>query len=233
MVTSHFNTNSLFDCCLKIRIGSENKKIEIRSVIQFFYLEGKTAKEFEERIAPTLGQSYFNYDTVRLWINKFKWGRTIIEDAQRPWSPKSAVTPENIDKVHDVVLADRRVEVRQLAEAAAISIERVDFIFYEELHMAKLFARWVSRLLILEQKRNRMQKSIECLYLFKKNSADFFAAFCNNEQNLDPPLYAGNETGVKTVNWTTIRGLEKGKKRSICWKDDGVSFLRRERNLSH
>ena len=43
------------------------------------------------------------------------------------------MTPENIDKVHDNVLADRQVKVRQLAEAVGISIDRVHFIFYFEL----------------------------------------------------------------------------------------------------
>jgi hypothetical protein len=70
-------------------------KIAIRGVIQFFFLEGKTAKD------PTLGDSCPSYEAIRLWVNEFKRGRTSIEDAPRSGGPKTAVVPKIIDKVHD------------------------------------------------------------------------------------------------------------------------------------
>jgi hypothetical protein len=42
-----------------------------------------------------------------------------------------------IDKVHDTVLTDRRVKVRELSEAVGISTERVHFILHHELHNMK------------------------------------------------------------------------------------------------
>ena len=42
--------------------------------------------------------------------------------APHPGTPKSDVTPENIDKVHDIILFDTLVNVRKLAEAISISI---------------------------------------------------------------------------------------------------------------
>ena len=42
---------------------------------------------------------------------------------------------ENIDKVHDIVLADRRVIVRELADTVGIPINRVHFILYHELYL--------------------------------------------------------------------------------------------------
>jgi transposase len=145
-------------------------KIAIRGVIQFFFLEGKTAKEIHERIFPTLGDSCPSYEAIRLWVNEFKRGRTSIEDAPRSGRPKTAVVPKIIDKVHDMVLADRRVKVRELAEAVGISTERVHFILHHELHMKKICARWVPRLLTPEQKRIRMTTSAECLKIFKKET---------------------------------------------------------------
>ena len=38
-------------------------------------------------------------------------------DAPRSRRPIEAATPEIIDKVHDIVLTDRRVKVRELVEA--------------------------------------------------------------------------------------------------------------------
>jgi len=51
-----------------------------------------------------------------------------------------------------IVLADRRVKIKEIANIVKISIERIQNILHETLGMKKLSARWVSRLLIVEQK---------------------------------------------------------------------------------
>jgi hypothetical protein len=61
--------------------------------------------------------------------------------------------------VHDVVLDDRRMKVREIAETIGISKERVGYILHEELDMKKLCARWVPLLLTADQKRTRMKIS--------------------------------------------------------------------------
>jgi predicted XRE-type DNA-binding protein len=60
---------------------------------------------------------------------------------------KSATTPEIIEQVHEMVLDDRWMKVREIAETLGISKERVGYILHEELDMKKLCARWVPRLL--------------------------------------------------------------------------------------
>lgn len=52
-----------------------------------------------------------------------------------------------IEKILDMVLADRRVKVREIAKAVEISIDRVHNILQNHLGMEKLSARWVPRLL--------------------------------------------------------------------------------------
>jgi len=66
--------------------------------------------------------------------------------------PIEAATPI-IDKVHDIVLTDRRVKVREF-EATDISHGTVISIFHEQLDMKKLSARWVPRLLTVDHKRD-------------------------------------------------------------------------------
>ena len=73
-------------------------KIRIRGMIQFLFLEGNTAKEIHNRIAPTLDDSFPLGECL-------KRGRTSIEDAPRLRTSKSAVMSKNIDKVHDIILA--------------------------------------------------------------------------------------------------------------------------------
>ncbi|UYV66821.1 hypothetical protein LAZ67_4002986 [Cordylochernes scorpioides] len=80
--------------------------------------------------------------------------------------PKTATTPETIEKVHNIVLDDREVKE-----------ETVRNILHEELSMRKIFARWVLHLWNVYQKEMRKQHSQKCLDRFKRNTTDFVLRF--------------------------------------------------------
>ncbi|UYV84405.1 Transposase [Cordylochernes scorpioides] len=56
---------------------------------------------------------------------EFKCGRTSLEDDPRKRRPKTGTTPETIEKVHNIVLDDRRVIMSEIAKIVGISEERV------------------------------------------------------------------------------------------------------------
>jgi len=93
---------------------------------------------------------------IKYWFNEFKHGRTSVFDKERPGRPIEVTTEDMVNKIHDIVLADRRVKIREIADIVNISIERVQNILYEKLGIRKLSAKWVPRLLTVEQKRNRI-----------------------------------------------------------------------------
>jgi DNA-binding transcriptional regulator GbsR (MarR family) len=53
---------------------------------------------------------------------------------------------QHLEKVHDMVLDDRQMKVREIAETIGISKEHVGYILHEELDMKKLCTRWLPRL---------------------------------------------------------------------------------------
>ena len=59
-------------------------------------------------------------------------------DAPRPGRPKTVTTPEIIDQIHELILEDRRISSKSIAEQLGISRERVGFIILEDLDMRKL-----------------------------------------------------------------------------------------------
>jgi hypothetical protein len=59
--------------------------------------------------------------------------------------PKTATTPEIVDKIHHMVLADRRIKVHEIGEAVRMSDERVFHILHNEFDLKKLSARCVPR----------------------------------------------------------------------------------------
>lgn len=62
--------------------------------------------------------------TVRYRFNEFKRGRTSVFDEERPGRPADVVTEEIIEKVHDVILADRRTKVREVGSKGRRCLDR-------------------------------------------------------------------------------------------------------------
>ena len=90
----------------------------------------------------TLGNDAPPYATVKRWVAEFKHGRQSLEDDPRPGRPVTIATPEIVNKIHDIVMTDRRVTERYIASTLGISQERVHSIQTEDLEMTKLLARW-------------------------------------------------------------------------------------------
>ena len=83
-------------------------------------------------------------------------------DESRPGDSKTATTKDNVKKIHDLVLTDRRLKVREKAKTVGISKECVGHILHEIFDMRKLSARWVPRFLTPDNRRNRETTSEQC-----------------------------------------------------------------------
>jgi transposase len=148
-------------------------KIEYRVVIKFFVKEGLMPNEIHSRFAKVYWDSSPSFSTIKKWAGKFKRGRSSLEDDSREGRPKSTTTPEIIEQVHNMILDDWQMKVREIAETIGISKEHVGYILHEELDMKKLCARWVPCLLTADQKHTHMKISEQCLERFDKNKTDF------------------------------------------------------------
>ena len=82
----------------------------------FFPLQGKAPKEIRAILTETLGEHAPSYATVKNWVAQFKRGDFSICDAPRPGRPKTVTTPEIIDKIHELILEDRRISAKSIAE---------------------------------------------------------------------------------------------------------------------
>ncbi|KAL7723735.1 hypothetical protein ACLKA6_017243 [Drosophila palustris] len=82
-----------------------------------------------------------------------------------------------VDKVHGMILDDRRIKLREIAKALNISRERVGNVLHEYLNVSKLSSRWVPRLLSAEHKRNCLVIAKESLALLNANKNEFLRRF--------------------------------------------------------
>jgi len=118
-----------------LSVSLKMDKIEYRAVITFFVKEGLTPNEIHSKFIKVYGDASSSFSTTKKWAADFKRGRTSLEDDPREGRPKSATTPEIFEQVHDMLLDDRRMKAREIAETIGISKERIGYILHQELDM--------------------------------------------------------------------------------------------------
>jgi len=99
------------------------------------------------------------------WVQRFQAGRQSLEDDERSGRPTTSGCQENVKVIEEVILGDRCLTIREIAAITGVSKSQVHRIMSEELHMRKLTARWVPRLLNNDQKANRKSACQELLQL--------------------------------------------------------------------
>jgi len=105
---------------------------------------------------------------------QYKRGDFSTCDAPRPGRPKTVTTPEIIGQIHELILEDRRIWAKSIAEQLGISRERVGSIIHEDLDMRKLSAKWVPKCLNADRKQ-RCQSSEKLLEFFRRDPNDFLS----------------------------------------------------------
>ncbi|XP_030746801.1 protein GVQW3-like [Sitophilus oryzae] len=89
-------------------------KIEYRAVIKYLVLKGNTLTQIKHELDSVYGDSAPSFTTVKFWAAEFKRGRKSLGDDERSGRQKTATTDENIAKLHQMVLDDRRIKVNEV-----------------------------------------------------------------------------------------------------------------------
>jgi len=174
------------------------------------------------------------YATVKNWVAKLKRGDFSTCDAPRPGRPKTVTTPEIIVQIHELILEDRRISAKSVAEQLGISRERVGSIIHEDLDMRKLSTKWVPKCLNADQKRQRCQSSEQHLEFFRRDPNDFLSRLVTMDEtwlcHYDP------ETKQQSMEWRHS-GSPRPKKFQVqksagkvlasifFWDQDGIILI--------
>ena len=133
------------------------------------------------------------------WVVQFKRGDFSTCDAPRPGRPKTVTTPKIIDQIHELILEDRRISAKSIAEQLAISREWFGSIIHEDLDMRKLSTKWVPKCLKADKKRQRCQSSEQLLESFRLDPKDFLSRLVTMDEtwlyHYDP------ETKQHSMEW--------------------------------
>ena len=128
---------------------------------------GKNTVEAKQWLDERYVDSTAGKSTIIDWYTEFKRGVTNTDDVERYGRLESAVVRRNIIKVLKVVLIDRKLQFREIADILKISERSVFIILHESLGMRKLLLKSMPRLLRSDQKQQRVKGSERCFGLFK------------------------------------------------------------------
>jgi hypothetical protein len=106
-----------------------------------FFLQDNAQKVIHSILTETLGEYAPSYGTVKNWVVQFKR----CEFSTCVGRSKRVNTPELIEKIHELILKDRRISAKPIAEQLGISSERLRFIFHVNFDMLKPSVKCVSK----------------------------------------------------------------------------------------
>jgi hypothetical protein len=108
-------------------------------------------------------------------VAQFKCGDFSTCDAPRSGRQKTVTTPEIIDQIHELILEDRRISAKSIAQQLCITRGQVVSIIHVDWDMRKLFAKWFPKWLNADQKRQRCQSSEEIFEFFRPDTNYFLS----------------------------------------------------------
>ena len=145
------------------KMSAENQ----RYFILVSWKNGRDATKIHEELVNFEGEQALTLSTVRRWIAKFKAGEISVDDKPRSGRPRESVTPENIEKVKELVTNDPHITTRILEDEIGISHDRIVHILHNELDLHKVCAKWVPHKLSADHKEKRVELSKQMLEVLK------------------------------------------------------------------
>ncbi|XP_072140447.1 protein GVQW3-like [Dermacentor andersoni] len=138
-------------------------RLEQRYCIKFCQKLGDSQVVSIRKIQTAFGDDAMSSTQIKEWCNRFKDGRTSVESEPRSVRPSTCRTDQVIAEVNAVVMRDHRVIIRQIAEEVGISTFSAHSIMTKDLAITRAVAKFVPKLLTVEQKQLRVEVSQDVL----------------------------------------------------------------------
>ena len=154
--------------------------IEHRTVTKFFIREGLNAIEISKELESVYKNSAPSYRTIANWVAEFKDPERAFEDVARMGRRPSTITADkDIEAVERIVMHDRQISIRRLAEELTIIHE----IMNNHMGMKKVCTRWMLELLTPIQRANRVDCCQELLQQREVNPDNFFHSIVTGDES--------------------------------------------------
>jgi predicted HTH transcriptional regulator len=121
--------------------------VEQRNAIKFCLRNEISAAETYRMLQKAFGDETMSQKNFYKWYKDFKEGRERVDDLERSGRPTTSIDEQHIKKIKELVLENRRLTIRDLADMLAISIGSVQAILKDHLCLRKVKSRLVPKFL--------------------------------------------------------------------------------------
>jgi len=173
---------------------------EQRLAIKFCFKAGKSATETLQMVNAAYGDQALSRSNVFRWYVRFRDGREDTEDGPRSGRPTDCRNDNNVE-ISQLLLQNRHLSLRMLADEVNIGKDRVRKIVVEDLRKRKICSHFVPHSLTSEQKDRRIAACRD-LIATADSDPDFFKK-----------TVTGDETWCFAYDPTT-------KRQSVAWVEE-------------
>jgi len=126
-----------------------DQQLEQRINIKFLVKMGKNSPEIHQMMQQVYGEYGLKERTVKC-VQHFREGREDPKEDARSGRPSTSSGNENIDRVCSLILIDRRLTVRMIAEELGLGKLSIHTTLMKHLEMKKVCTKIVPKLLTPE-----------------------------------------------------------------------------------
>jgi hypothetical protein len=138
------------------------------------------------------------YHRIKEWYSRFEDGSTSVDSEPRHGKPLTSRNDNVIYQVRTLLMQDRRITVRELADKEGVSIGSVRAILNADLVLRRVSMKFMPKLLMMEQKQLRLeiaQNMLDCV----ESDSNFLNTVITGDESLvyeyDP------ETKAQSSQW--------------------------------
>lgn len=134
----------------------ELNREHFRAMIFYDFKAGLSQADCLNRLQISFGELAPSRTTVYNWFAEFRRDRLFLRDEERAGRPPTAVTPENIDRVRELLEEKPRVTYEEIEQSVGIGKQATYTILHDHLKARKICARWIPHILTPDEKEVRV-----------------------------------------------------------------------------
>ena len=189
-----------------------------------FFLQGKVLNEIHVILTETLRYHAPSYATIKNWVAQFKRGDYSTSNARRLERAKTVSTPEIIDQIHELILEDRRISAKSLAEQLGIYVSGLGPSFMQ-IWTCRSSPRGGSRNAWTRIKNVNSASHLSNFWKFSAWSKWFPLVIGDHGRNLVISLWPADKATTNGVGAYWLTSPKRIPSAKIRWKSARLNFL--------
>jgi len=129
---------NVVNACQIVNYCKMTERLEQRYCIKFCQRLGDTQVETIRNIQQAFGYDAMSITCIKEWHNRFKDGSTSVESEPRHGKPSTSRNDNILNQVRNLLMQDRRITVRELADEVGVSFGSVHTILTADLGLRRV-----------------------------------------------------------------------------------------------